>query len=89
MYARCGAGLIALMVGQLFFVFLQLAIELVNQHVDRGVHVILFHLGKEVGAVDVYGGLGYLPVFFHRQDYMYVGYMIEVALQPLEFFMHE
>ena len=64
---------------EFFLEFSDLAIELVGEHVDRDVHVVLDRLGEQPFTRYADRCLGLVPLFLDRQDHVHVGDVIEKA----------
>src|SRR2546427_11874152 len=60
-HAQRPAPLDGVVIGALFLVLLDAAIELVGEQVDRGVHVLFGRVRVDVVAAHVQGRLGLLP----------------------------
>src|SRR5690606_28845437 len=72
------------MVGELLFVLFDLPIELVDEHIDGGVHVGLDGVGVYRAAADLYGGFGPVLQFLHREDAVDIGHVVEMPLELCE-----
>jgi RNA polymerase sigma-54 factor len=72
----------------LLLVAQDLAIKLVDQRINGGVHILVFGIGEHVGAGDVDGGFGLLALFLDAEDHVNVGHMIEMPLQADDFFVN-
>jgi hypothetical protein len=73
---------------QFFFVFDQLAVELVGQHVNRGVEILGAGIGKQILATDMYLGLSFLDQFFDGKNHMGGGNAVVMIVETFEFVMH-
>src|SRR4029079_12219508 len=62
----------------LFLVLDDGAVELVDESVDRRVHVVVRALAEHVPAEDVYAGLHLVEELLDRQDDVDLGHMIEM-----------
>ena len=51
------------MIGELFLVLLDAAVELVGEGVDGGVHVLLDGIGVDGPAIEQDGGFGFVAQF--------------------------
>ena len=65
-------------VGALFLVLLDAAVELVGQQVDGGVHVFFGGVGVDRVAADVQRRLGLLSQLLHRQHTVHVDDLVEM-----------
>lgn len=74
-----------IMIGDFILVLSDLPVELIDQAVDRRIHVFLLILGKQLGAADLNGRLRFVTDFFDAENHMHIGDMIEVTLQFFEF----
>ena len=72
---------------ELFLVFLDLAVELVDKRVDGRVHVGLAGLGKNVIATHVYSGFRDVIQVLQRKDHVRVAYFVKMAFQLSHFFI--
>ena len=70
------------MVGELLFELLHLPIKLIDERVDRSVHVFFYRVGVDRAAADVHGGFGFVSELLDREDAMNVGHVIEVPFEP-------
>ena len=61
-----------------------LAVELVHEPVDRGVHVAVVGLHVDVLARQVHVGLDALVELFHRHHHVHVDHVVEVPIDPFE-----
>jgi hypothetical protein len=77
------------MVLALFLELADLAVELVDQPVYRGVHVTLDFLCVECGTPNVQRRFGLVAQLFNRQDYAGVYQVIEVPFQSLHLARNE
>ena len=66
-----------------------LAVELVDQFIDRSVEISVARLREHVIALDVDVALGALPAFlllllFHREDHPHIDHLVEMTRDPIE-----
>lgn len=81
---RLDATFTAVVIGNFFLVAPDLAIQLVRQRIDRGVHVRTNSMGKELATRHLHSGFRLMPVFLNFQHNMYVRYVVVMALQSRE-----
>ena len=75
---------------QPIFVAHHLAVELIDQFVDRSVQVGMRAFSKQLDALDVNIAFGLLPTFFllevlQRQQYFDIDHLIEVPFDAIQF----
>jgi len=70
---------------QSFLVLEQLAVEFVGQQVYRGVHVLVYRVGKQVGAANMEIGLGFLLQLVDRECDVRIGDVVKMPRQSVEF----
>src|SRR3989344_5413645 len=75
----------AVVTAELFLVFQHLAVELVGERVDRGVHVRALGVGVQLRALGVDRGLGDVPGLLHMQHHAGGGHVIEMLLDAADF----
>src|SRR5688572_9514342 len=78
------SGAIMTMLEGFFLVLDDRSIELVDQAVDRRVHVLVRALAMDVLAPDVYARLDLLVQFLHREYHVHVDDVIEMVRDALE-----
>jgi hypothetical protein len=66
----------------LFLVFDHLAIQLVGQEVNGGIHVVAIGVGMDLRALGGNRAFGLVPVLLHLENDTGAGDVIEVALDP-------
>ena len=76
---------LGVMVGGLFLVFLDAAVELVGQRVDGGIHVLFGGVGVDLVPAHHQGGLGLVAHFFDREHAVDVDQLLEMPGDALEF----
>jgi len=77
------------MVLQAVLVAHHLAVELVDQFIDRGIEISVARLREHVIALDVDVALGPLPAFlflllFHREDHLHIDHLVEMSDNPVQ-----
>src|SRR5690606_1124616 len=72
------------MIDELLFVLSYPSVELVDERVDGGVHVLLDGIRVDLPAIDVYRGLGLVPQLLDPEDAMHVRYEVEVPFDLLD-----
>src|SRR4051794_9136793 len=77
-------GAVMTVQGGFFLVLDDLAVELVDQAVDRGVHVLVRALAEDVAPRDVDVGFRLLLQLVHREDNHHVDDMIEMTGDPFQ-----
>ena len=75
------AGAMAL---HFFLVLDHLPVQLVGQYIDRRVHIFMYGVGKDIGAVDMHGGFRLLPHLLNAENDMHIGHIVEMTLETLE-----
>jgi len=70
--------------GQFLLMLHDLAIELVDQAVDRGIHVFVQRLGKQVAPAHMYACFGFALRAFDRQNDANIDNMVEMARYSVE-----
>jgi hypothetical protein len=74
-------------IGKLFLVLLDAAVELVGQRVDRGVHILLDCIRVNGAAPEQDGGFSLVAQLFDGQDAMNVYYVVRVPDDAVELFL--
>src|ERR1700722_17983828 len=77
---------LGVMVGGLFFVLFDAAVELVGQCVDGGIHILFSCFGVDLVSAHHQRGLGLVTHFLDREDAVDVNQLLEMPRDPLEFF---
>lgn len=67
-----------------FFVFYNLAVQLVCQLVNRVIEVLIDGICKQIGATYVHGGLSALLELFYAKDDVHVSNVVEVFFEAGE-----
>src|SRR6202021_2851914 len=76
---------LGVMVGGLFFVFLDASIQLVGQGIDGGIHVVFSRIAVDLVSPQHEGGLGLVAEFFDREHAMNVDGLLEVLRKAFDF----
>ena len=74
-------------IGELFLVLLDAAVELVGERVDGGVHVLLDGVGVHGAAVQQHGGFGFVAQLLDGQDAMNVYDVVRVPDDAVQLFL--
>ena len=74
------------MVFHFFLVFLALAVEFVDEAIDRGIHVFLHIVGVQIATADVQCCFRAVAQFFNGEYDMYVQCLIEMPVPAALFF---
>ena len=67
-----------MVIGELFLVLLDAAVELVGERIDRGIHVLLDGVGVDGAAVQQHGGFGFVAQLLDGEDAMNVYHVVRV-----------
>src|SRR4029077_596372 len=78
------APLGVMVVGALFLVFLDAAVQFVRQQIDGGVHVRFGCIGVDGAAAHVQRGFGLLSQLLYRQHTVHVDDLIKVSADAFE-----
>jgi hypothetical protein len=62
-----------------FFVLADSPFELVNQSVDRGIHILFDMIAVDSAAVDAGGGFGFMPELLDGQDTLDVRHDVKMS----------
>lgn len=73
------------MILELFLMLDDLAVELVDQPVDGGIHIFLDVIGKQAVAADHHCRLSLVTQLLNRQYDVGIDYLIEMPFQALKF----
>src|SRR6202040_1074165 len=73
-----------MVIGALFLVLLDAAVQLVRQTIDGGVHVFFGCVGVNGAAAHVQRGLGFLSQLLYRQHTVHVDDLIKMSADALE-----
>jgi hypothetical protein len=76
------------MVARLFLVLDYLPVQFVRQKVDRSVHIVAICIRVDLCTLGVDGAFGQVSVLFHQQDDAGAGYMVEMAMDAANLFVH-
>ena len=79
---------LGVMVGSLFLVLLDAAVELVGERVDGGIHILLSGIGVDFIAAHHQGGFGFVSHFFYSQHAVDVDELLEMPRDALKFLEH-
>jgi hypothetical protein len=73
-----------MVIGALFLVLLDTAVQLVRQAIDGGVHVFFGCVRVDGAAAHVQRGLGFLSQLLYRQHTVHVDDLIKMSADALE-----